>query len=145
MGEVAYTQHGIASFDLISLFAPPRGVLIEQFSIMCRWQFGDGRCHMTVLPLDRFPYEFATTLSDPPIRNFTYVAGVAQRYRFGSDGTPEDFHNVYLEAQVQLGGRAQLRRRSLTWSATSSRTARRSGRPSIRMRGPRVSQASTSI
>jgi hypothetical protein len=102
MGEVTYTQHGIASFDLISLFAPPRGILIEQFSLMCRWQFGDITCRMSIFPMDTFPYNIDSKLHDPPPRNTPISYLDTRRYRFGSDGTPEDFMNVYLFATVGL-------------------------------------------
>jgi len=109
MGEVAYTQHGIASFDLISLFAPARGVLIEKFSIMCRYDFGsffaNGLCTMAIFPQDTFPYSGEVVLTrtrggeiNGALRNTGGIVGHWYRYRFGSDGTPEDFNNVILRA-----------------------------------------------
>jgi len=103
MGEVTYTQHGIASFDLISILAPPRAVLIEPFSLMCRWQFGHfGTCRMAIFPHDTFPYSSDHEGHDPPPRNAT-LARSWRRYRFGSDGTPEDFRNVILRCTVDFG------------------------------------------
>jgi len=110
MGEVGYTQHGIASFDLISLFGPPRGVLIEKFSLMCRYDFGSyfspgGACRVPVFPLDTFPYNNIGLGSEinGVLRNTVVMSASWFRYRFGSDGTPEDFDNVILMATVQLG------------------------------------------
>jgi len=109
MGDVSYTQHGIASFDLISLLAPPRGVLIEKFSLMCRYNFGswggNGQCRMPIFPVDTFPFDSITLGGEINgiLRNTTVTGAAWFRYRFGSDGTPEDFENVVLTATVQLG------------------------------------------
>lgn len=105
MGEVAFDQHGIAAFDLISIFAVPREILVEQFTLKCRWQFGDWyTCRVRgVFPQDTFPYIYDENGAEPPPRNTAISVDGWRRYRFGSDGTPEDFMNVFLEATVHLG------------------------------------------
>ena len=110
MGEVAFDQHGLAAFDLISIFAVPREIMIEKFTLKCRWQFGEWRnCRMRgVFPHDTFPYNHFHIGGDPPPRNTeTYADGYA-RYRFGSAGTPEDFMNVFLYATEQTAVTASV-------------------------------------
>lgn len=105
MGEVAFDQHGTAAFDLISIFAVPREIMVEQFTLKCRYQFGEWRmCQVRgVFPNDTFPYNEVHDLTDPPARNTAYLSNASQRFRFGSDDTPEDFLNVFLLATVQGG------------------------------------------
>lgn len=95
-GGIQYDPTGvIASFDVTARLAIPRGdgVLVNQFTLPCGWQYGDPlTCRMPV-----FPYIYGRDLGDVA-RNETIALGDRRRFRFGSDDTPEDYQNVYLEA-----------------------------------------------
>lgn len=104
LGEIAYDQHGVAAFDLISLFGIERDIFIEKFTLMCRYQFGDWKtCKVPVFPISAFPY---TSVGDNLLHDvqrnedIETGAGSFRRFRFGSDGTPEDYQNVNLEVTV---------------------------------------------
>lgn len=94
-GGVEYDVNGIATFDVTARLAIPRGdgVLVHEFTLPCDWQYGDPlTCRMPI-----FPYIFGDDLADVT-RNQAVTLGERRRVRFGSDGTPEDYLNVYLEA-----------------------------------------------
>lgn len=100
MGEVAYDQHGTAAFDLISSYAMPRDIFVQKYTLMCRHQFGDWKyCKVPVFPVSEFPLANDRLLRDVE-RGEGVAAGSARRYRFGVAGTPEDYSNVYLEANT---------------------------------------------
>lgn len=97
LGETSYDQHGYVLFDLVSLFAFQRDIFVPKFTLMCRYFFGDWRtCRVPVFPHSTFPYNTDHQGHDPPQRNASYGEGSWRRYRFGSDGTPEDYRDVYL-------------------------------------------------
>lgn len=99
LGDTSYNQHGVAQLDLISDFAVPRARLIEKFSLMCRFSFGQwNTCRVPVWPHDCFPNPDTHEGSDPPLRSTQIASGSWRRYRFGSAGTPEDYANVILVA-----------------------------------------------
>lgn len=98
-GTTTYNQRGNVLLDLISEFAIPRGILIEKFTLMCRWDFGQwNTCGVPVFPHDTFPFGGDAMGADPPPRSAPMTSGSWRRFRFGSAGTPEDFHNVILMA-----------------------------------------------
>lgn len=109
LGDVEVDATGRAFFDLISRFAVPRDIFVEKFTLACRYQFGDWKyCKAPVFPLSIFPDNFPAWLSDPPARDYPEVVGDYKRYRFGSDGTPEDFHNVVFQAVAVSGPSAAV-------------------------------------
>lgn len=109
LGELEWEGAGLAFFELISRYAVPREIFVPQFTLMCRHQFGDWRhCKAPVFPTSTFPHNIPAWLSDPPPRNSTHSVGDFKRYRFGSAGTPEDFHNVVLEVTAASGPTAAV-------------------------------------
>lgn len=100
LGETQYNQHGVVAFDLISQFAVPRETLIHKYTLMCRWHFGQwNTCRVPVFPHDTFPGNTDHMGHDPPPRSSAIASGGWRRFRFGSAGTPDDFHNVILVAE----------------------------------------------
>lgn len=92
-GGIEYGPEGIATFDVMSRFAIPRDIMVNTFTLPCRWEIGDPlTCRLPI-----FPYIFGDDLADVT-RNQAVTLGERRRFRFGSDGTPEDYLNVYLEA-----------------------------------------------
>lgn len=100
-GGIQFDRAGSASFDVTARLAIPRGdgVLVNEFTLPCGWQYGDPlTCRVPV-----FPYIYGRDLGDVA-RNETIAVGDRRRVRFGSDDTPEDYLNVYLEATAITTG-----------------------------------------
>lgn len=92
-GGIETGPEGIASFDVLSRFAIPRDIMVHDFTLPCDWEIGDPlTCRLPI-----FPYIYGDDLADVT-RNQAVTLGERRRFRFGSDGTPEDYLNVYLEA-----------------------------------------------
>lgn len=99
-GNVSYDPFGLASFDLISRFAIPRDIFVPTFTLLCRHSFADRlTCGRGSNAPATFPYIYGGDLADVG-RNEAIAVGDRRRVRFDTDDTPEDYHNVYLEATV---------------------------------------------
>jgi hypothetical protein len=95
LGDVRYDIAGHVEFEILSLFAIPRDDLIRDYTYECWANFGDPKfCKIPTFPgltvgsRDLYDVE----------RLETIALGDRRRFRYGSDDTPEDYHNVILEA-----------------------------------------------
>lgn len=92
-GGIEVNPEGIATFDVTARLAITRDIMVGTFTLPCSWEIGDPlTCRLPI-----FPYIFGDDLADVT-RNQAVALGERRRFRFGSDGTPEDYLNVYLEA-----------------------------------------------
>ena len=104
LGEISYNIAGQAAFELISKFAIPRDIFVKIFTLGCDHMFGDPlTCTIPV-----FPYELGRDLQDVERNEVIVLDTVSgatpvarRRFRFGSDDTPEDYLDVYLETSGQ--------------------------------------------
>lgn len=94
-GGAKYGLDRSVTFDVLNIFATPRDVFVRQYNIPCDADFGDPfRCKMPT-----WPYRFTGSNDLHDVARLETIAiGDRRRYRFGSDDTPQDYHNVYLEA-----------------------------------------------
>jgi hypothetical protein len=94
LGNADYDLPGNISFEVLSLFAIPRDIFIRQYGIPCDADFGDPRrCKIPTFP----DLEVGSSDLHDVARLETVAVGDRRRFRFGSDDTPEDYANVYLE------------------------------------------------
>lgn len=101
LGNADYDLRGAVTFEVLSQYAIPRDVFVRQYGIPCDADFGDPlRCKIPT-----FPYRFVDSddLRDVE-RNETIAVGDRRRFRFDTDDTPEDYHNVYLECTAITTG-----------------------------------------
>jgi hypothetical protein len=98
------TQYGLGrevQFDVLNAFATPRDIFVRQYNIPCDADFGDPlRCKIPTWP---YSYTGNTDLHDVTTLEVIAV-GDRRRHRFGSDNTPQDYHNVYLECTAITTG-----------------------------------------
>lgn len=95
LGEISYNIAGQSSFELISKYAIPRDIFVKIFTLGCDHMFGDPlTCKVPI-----FPYTLGSDLQDVE-RSEVIALGDRRRFRFTSDGDPEDYADVYLEATV---------------------------------------------
>lgn len=98
-GEVRFDPRGYAQFELLNKFNLTRDVAGRVYSIPDDVDPGDPRRHK----IPTFPTvdETSRDLADVE-RGTDYALGERVRFRYGSDGNPSDYHNVYWE--VTAGG-----------------------------------------
>lgn len=114
LGTIANNLQGETQFDLISKFAIPREIFVSVFTLGCNYSFGDSRtCKMPVYP---DPYD--RDMNDVEVGE-TIAVGDRRRYKFGTDDTPEDYEDVYLEATAITTGITAGTPPSSTVGATS--------------------------
>lgn len=93
-GDVQFDPMGNAQFEILNKFALPRDIFVRKYSIEDDVDFGDPR--RSKIPT--FPTVDATSddLADVE-RSTAYTLGERRRFRYDTDDTPEDYHNVYWE------------------------------------------------
>lgn len=101
LGDVRYDLAGHVEFEVLSLFAVPRDVLVRKYTYECFSDFGDPKfCKIPTFP----GLEVGSRDLYDILRLETIAVGDRRRFRYGTDDTPEDYHNVILECTAITTG-----------------------------------------
>ncbi len=102
LGDVRYDIAGHVEFEVLSLFAIPRDILVRKYAYYeCFANFGDPK----FCKIPTFPSLSVGSRDLYDVERLEVIAvGDRRRFRYGSDGTPEDYHNVTLECTSATTG-----------------------------------------
>ncbi|SDC06338.1 Uncharacterized conserved protein [Bradyrhizobium brasilense] len=98
---VGFDLAGNAQFEILNKFALQRDVFVRQYSVEDDVDFGDPRRNK----IPTFPTVDPTSddLADVA-RSALLEVGDRRRFRYGSDGNPGDYHDVYWEVTAITTG-----------------------------------------